>query len=332
MFGVMVPDLIRSGVRYHFELGLSDPDVRRMLLLAVPTILYVVTNIVAVSFRNASAFAVAENGPSILMYAWNFYQLPYGVLAVALATAVFTELSLTAGKRDMVGFKANFALGLRTTGVLILPSAAALVALAEPLVSLYRVGAFSEEAVAPVTSALRFWGIALVFYASMMFLLRTFYSLKDTRTPALANLALTGVQIGLYLVLTTGFAGWAGLGIDGIPIADGVFYALMLATLALLLRRKIGGYDLAGVASTYARMAAASVVGGVTAFAAAQALAPVAAGVAGALLQVLVGGIVCFAVALGLGAALRVPEVAALTSRVSTRLRARRGKERRGRR
>lgn len=324
MFAVMIPDLKRGGIRYTPELGLNDPAVRRMLILALPTIGYVVTNLAAVSFRNASAFAVAANGPSILAYAWTFYQLPYGILAVALATAVFTELSEAAGRKDTVEFKHHFASGLRTTGVLMLPMAAALFALAEPLVSLYSIGAFEAAAVPAVASALRFWAVGLIFYASMMFVLRAFYSLKDTRTPMLANLALTTVQIGLYWVLSTGIAGWAGLGIDGIPIADGVFYALLFMTLVVLMRRKIGGYDVRGVASTYLRMAVAATVGGAAAFAIARLLAPYTPGVGGSLVQVTVAGTACLALAMGIGRVLGVSEVSdaiAMIGRVLTRFR-----------
>lgn len=322
MFAVMVPDLVRTGIKWHPELGLSDPYVRRMLLLAVPTLLYVVTNLIAVSFRNASAFAVSENGPAIVMYAWNFYQLPYGVLAVALATAVFTELSEAAGKRDMAAFKSNFTVGLRTTGVLILPSAAALVVLATPLVSLYRVGAFDAASVAPVASALRLWGFTLIFFAAMMFVLRSFYSLKDTWTPAYANLGLTSVQIALYWTLTTGVLGWSGLGINGIPIADGVFYALMLITLLILLRRKIGGIDLRGTATVYLKMVVASLIGGVAGFAIVSAIDPYLTGVGGSLVEVLLGGIVVFGVALSFARLLGVKEVSwigSLLARIRSR-------------
>lgn len=311
MFAVMVPDLTRGGFRYTPELGLSDPAVRRMLLLAVPSVLYVVTNLTAVSFRNASAFAVASNGPSILAYAWTFYQLPYGILAVALATAVFTELSESAGKRDMEAFKGHFGSGLRMTGVLMLPMAAALIALAEPLISLYSVGAFEPGAVPIVASALRFWASGLIFYASMMFVLRAFYSLKDTRTPMIANLVLTVVQIGLYWVLSTGFGAWTGLGIDGIPIADVVFYALLFATLALLMRRRIGGFDLGGVVGVYVRMALAAGVGGLAAYATAAGLAPLFTGITSALIRSLVGGLVCLAVSFGIGRLLGIAEVSA---------------------
>jgi putative peptidoglycan lipid II flippase len=309
MFAVQVPALFKTGWRHSWGLGLEDPALRRMLWLAVPTVIYVVTNLVAVSFRNASAFAVSPTGPSILTYAWIFYQLPYGILAVALATAVFTELADAAGRQDTEEFKSTFLRGLRTTGVLMLPTSALLIALATPLVSLYRVGAFKASDVPLVVGALRWWACGLIFYASTMFLLRTFYSLKDTRTPMLVNIALTVVQIGLYVLLSTGVGAWPGIGINGIPVADVVFFTLSSVTLAILLRRSIGGYDLRGVGSVFGRMLLASVVAAAAAWAVALALAPVVGGVVGSLLQIAAGGFVGLALAVALGRLLGVREV-----------------------
>jgi putative peptidoglycan lipid II flippase len=317
MFAVMLPDLIAGGIHYTPALGLHDPAVRRMLVLAVPTVVYVVTNLVAVSFRNASAFAVSPDGPSVLMYAWTFFQLPYGILAVALATAVFTELADAAGRKDMAGLKQHFSTGLRTTGALMIPAAALLIALAEPLVSLYRAGAFTAADVPQVAQALRLWACGLVFFACMMFVLRTFYSMKDTTTPMLANLALTPVQIGLYVLLTTGVAGWPGVGIGGIPIADGVFYVLLFITLALLLRRRIGGYDFRGVISTFGRMAIASAVGGGVAWAIARVLKPPVPQFGPALLQVAVAGTAGLAAIWMLARLFKVHEVAVLNRMIT---------------
>jgi putative peptidoglycan lipid II flippase len=331
MFAVQVPALLKSGWRHSWGLGLDDPALRRMMWLAVPTIIYVVTNLVAVSFRNASAFAVPGlngSGPSILTYAWIFYQLPYGILAVALATAVFTELADAAGRQDNDEFKSTFLRGLRTTGVLMLPTSALLIALATPLVSLYRVGAFAESDVPLVVGALRWWASGLIFYASTMFLLRTFYSLKDTRTPMTVNLGLTVIQVGLYVVLSTGVGSWPGLGINGLPIADVVFFALSSIALAILLRRRIGGYDLRGVGSVFARMLVASVVAASAAWLIARAIAPLAGGIGGSLLQVAVGGIAGLALAVAMGRLLRVREVSVAIDgfkRLATRSRNRRG-------
>jgi putative peptidoglycan lipid II flippase len=311
-------------------LGLDDPAVRRMMVLAVPTLLYVVTNLVAVSFKNASAFAVTPRGPGILMYAWTFYQLPYGILAVALATAVFTELSDAAGRKDFVGLKAHFRRGLRSTIVLILPAAAMLFALAEPLVSLYRVGAFRASDVPPVASALRLWALGLIFFAGTMFVLRTFYSLKDTRTPMIANLVLTPVQIGLYLVLSTGLLGWKGLGVNGIPVADTVFYTLLFFTLALLMRRRLGGYDIRGVARTFVLMTLASAAGAAVAYGIAQLMAPAVPDFGAALVQVTVAGTAGLAVSWGAAHLMGVPELSLVTDllgRLTRRVRKRSDEE-----
>jgi peptidoglycan biosynthesis protein MviN/MurJ (putative lipid II flippase) len=160
----------------------------------------------------------------------------------------------------------------------------------------------------------------------MMFVLRAFYSLKDTLTPALANVGASVVQIGLYVLLTTGFGAWAGLGINGIPIADAIFYALLLFVLILLMRRKIGGYDLSGVLSTYGKMLVVSVVGGLAAYGVSSALSDYVTGIAGSLIQITVGTTVCLLIALGLGRAFGVREVAsatALAGRAFARLRPR---------
>ena len=47
----------------------------------------------------------------------------------------------------------------------------------------------------------------------------------------------------LYAVLARGVAGWDGLGIIGIPIADGIFFCGHLLALSVILRTRIGGLD-----------------------------------------------------------------------------------------
>lgn len=324
MFAVQLPAVLKTGWRWSWGLGLDDPAIHRLLRLAVPTVIYVATNLIAVSFRNASAFAATpdSNGPAVLTYAWMFYQLPYGILAVALATAVFTELADAAGRQDTEAFRSIFSRGLRATGVLILPTSAVLVALATPLIRLFRFGAFTAADIPVVAGALRWWAAGLVFYAATMFMLRTFYSLKDTRTPMWANLVLTfGVQILLYWVLSTGIGQWHGIGINGIPIADSIFYLCTSIALAVLLNRRIGDYDARGMMLVYARMGLASVIGALVAWGLATLIANGVPGVPGALLQITVGGVIGIVVALGLGRLLGVTEVAFATQLFSRAIR-----------
>lgn len=316
MYVVQIPSLMALKPHWSWRIQWRHPGLRAMGLMAIPTIVYVVTNLVAVSFRNAYALKVSGSGPATLLYAWMWYQLPYGVLAVALATAIFTELSEQAGRKDYTLFKETFSNGLRATGMLIMPMAAMLIALAPQLVRLYRAGAFKSSDIPVVSEVLVWWGVALFFFAATMFLLKTFYSLKDTLTPMYVNLVLTVGQIAMYATLTVGFAGWSGLGLRGIPIADAIFYALVALSLLVLLRRKIGAFGIQGIAWMLTRAAMASALGGGCAWAIVR-LTPTLTDMAGGfLIQLALAGSVGLIVSFTAAAALRVPEVAVVTGLV----------------
>lgn len=309
MYLVQLPALLKLRPQWSWRIQWRHPGLKAMGVMALPTIIYVVTNLVAVSFRNAFALEVSLEGPATLLYAWMWYQLPYGVLGVALATAVFTELSEQSGRRDFEAFKVTFGRGLRATGMLIMPMAAMLVALAPLLVRLYRAGEFKESDIPVVADVLVWWGVALFFYATTMYLLKTFYSLKDTRTPMTVNLALAVVHIGLYATLTTGVGGWQGIGLRGVPIADAVFYALVAMTLAVILRRKIGPYDARSIVWTLARVAIASAGGGLVAYATSLATGGLAASPGGFIAQLAIAGSAGLVASYLLAWALRVQEV-----------------------
>jgi putative peptidoglycan lipid II flippase len=281
----------------------------------VPILGYVVVNLIGVSFRNAYAFRASTQppgaGPSALFNAWNFYQLPYGIFAVALATAIFPELSEHATRGDMPAYRSQFARGLRANAALIIPMAAMLMALAVPLCTLYTVGhgAFTIRDVPLAAGALTVWAAGLLSFASYMFTVRGFYSLQDTRTPMLTNIFATLLQVALYASLTAGALGWSGIGLRGIPAADATVYTLHLLLLLYLLRRKVGGFGIRGFASVAARMAAAALFGGLIAWGFVAATPALTASRFGFLLQLLVAGPLGLAVTYGLATAMRVSEL-----------------------
>lgn len=324
---VQVPSLLRTGVHYSPRIDLFHPGMRSVGRMALPMVLYVASVVAAVSFRNAFALESSPEGPATLVYAWMFYQLPYGIFAVALATAIFTELSESAGKKDWVSFKDRFAQGWRFTILLIVPMASMLIALSHPLISLYRAGMFTAEDVPAVAEILAIWAGGLLFFASYQYLLRTFYSLQDTRTPMIVNVVLTILLVFLYRLLTVGIGSWQGIGLKGIPVADGVFFLANFSVLAIILGRRIGNHDLPGLAWMLARIVLASVLGGVVAWMLARAL-PFSTTPWAALVQVLVGGSVGLGVTYSLAWVMRIREMkpaVAFARQTLTRLTSRRG-------
>jgi len=306
---VQVPALLKLGLRYTPKIDWHHPALGTIARKLGPLLIYTITNLVAVSFRNAYAFEAADRGPAVLAYAWMFYQLPYGIFAVALATAVFPELSALAEKKDWAGFKTMFARGFRSTIVLIVPLATLLAVLATPVVRLYRAGSFTAADVPVVAGVLVWWAAGLFFFAGYMFVLKTFYSLQDTRTPMITNIAATVIHVTLYALLSTGSARWSGFGLRGIPIADGVFFAVHLLVLGALLRRRVGGIGVRGIAGTFLRIALASAIGGAAALGITFALPGLATTWAGSLTQLALAGVAGLSVTYGIATLLGVQEV-----------------------
>ena len=287
LFCAQVPALLRTGFRFHWSMDLKDPALRKMLRKGVWVLAYVGVNMVQISFRNAFATATMPDGSAALQYAWMWYQLPYGVLAVSYITAVFTELSFTANSQDWDAFKGYFSRGLRAMSLLILPSAAMLLALATPLVSLYRFGAFPATAIPLVATVLSGWAAGLFFFSASVLVLRAFYAMQDTRTPAIVNGALTVVQVALYWALPRLIGGRFAL--VGIPIADAIFFCLLLISLLVILRRRIGGFGFAHVLDGWGRSLAGAVVGGAMAWAVLLATSGLGTGALSNILRIVVG-------------------------------------------
>jgi putative peptidoglycan lipid II flippase len=294
LFATQVPALMRIGFRFRWSMDLADPSLRTMVRKAGWLVLYVAVNLVGISFRNAFATSALPDGAAALQYAWMWYQLPYGVLAVSYLSAVFPELSHTADRKDWTAFKGYFSAGLRSLSLLMLPSIALLLALGTPLVSLYRFGSFSADAIPLVTASLAGWTIGLFFFAAYMLVLRAFYAMQDTRTPALTNLVLTFVQVGLYwalpLAVGSAFHGaFAGFALVGIPLADTVFFGLHLTVLLVILRRRIGGFGFMGVLGGWARSLAGAVAAGLVAWGVVFATSGLGAGTGANVIRIVLG-------------------------------------------
>jgi len=323
---VQLPALIKLGVRYTPRIDWHHPALKTAFAKMVPILIYVVTNLVAVTFRTNFAVSTGEGGQAALRYAWQFYQLPYGIFAVALATAFFPELTEKANAGDLQGFGRLFSRGIRSTLVLILPLATLLIVLASPIITLYRAGQFTTGDVPIVAGVLGWWAAGLVFFAAYMFVLKSFYALQDTKTPMITNVVATTLHIALYAALTAGVGDWQGLGLIGIPIADGIFFCTHTLILGIILKRRVGDIDGDVIALTAVKALLASAVGAGAAWALRFALGGVATLPGGFLVQLVVAGAGGLAVAYGLMAAMRVPELALVTDRISSRLR-RRGRQ-----
>lgn len=262
-FGAQIPVLIKRGFRYRFRIDLHDPMLKEALRIALPTFVYVIGTMVTFSCRNAFGLQASPNGPSTLNYAWTWYQLPYGVVAVSLSTVLLTELSECAAKENWRGFKHHVTDGLRKTFFLIIPLAALVGCLATPLMQLFQAGAFNAEDVTSVSVILALWTLSLPVYAGYMYMYRVFASLRQFMTFALVDLVLRTIQIAGYWYLCKPEV----LGLMGIPVADLVFYTAMMIATTAIVHRKIGSFGVGSILGLFVRVGIASTLGAAAALA-----------------------------------------------------------------
>lgn len=255
-FAIQLPALRKLGFSYSPRINLKDPALKEALYIAIPTLIYIAGTLISFSCRNAFALNVSDVGPATLMYAWIWYQLPYGVIAVSLSTAYLTEMSTAAARNDIALLRKSVEGGLRTTLCAIIPLAGLMVLFAITIAQIFQAGAFDSLAALQVGDILRIWVISLPFYAGAMFLYRVFASLRHFMTFALVSTGLCVLQIALYALLSQK----EFFGLYGLPLADCVYFALQFFIMAFILKKRIGSFGLAGLAVLSGKLVFASLL------------------------------------------------------------------------
>ncbi len=320
---VQVPALVKCGFKYRFFIDLHGEGLHETIKLALPAIACTAINLVSLSFMNSCALHVASNGPASVSYAWMWYQFPYGVLGVALSTALFTEMSDCMSHGDVRGFKKHLNLGLRSTWFLIIPMAVMLFVCSDELIGLYTAGKFTASDISPIARLLCGWACALPLYASYMFLYRAYSSLKDLRTIAICNLFLTIIQVMLYMVFTgvIEVPGVTTLGLVGLALGDIVFYALMNIVLLVILHLRMGSFQFSGMVVSMIKLLIASAVGGAVAEFVSHVVANVIdiSNIGGSFIVLIIVGAIGLGVIFIMCRILGVQEVTGAVSRIKSR-------------
>ena len=210
----------RAGYRLVPRMPRMTPELKRLAIIAAPAALAggVVQINLLVGRQVASFF---DGSIQYLNLADRLYQLPLGVVAIAIGVVLLPELSrrLQAGDveagRDAMNRAGEFAL------LLTVPAAVALIVIPEPLVSvLFQRGRFTPEDAAATALVVAIYGLGLPSFVMQKVLQPVFFAREDTKTPfkyALVAMVVNAVlAIGLapyigYLAAAVGtsVAGWA---------------------------------------------------------------------------------------------------------------------------
>ena len=199
--GLVWAAIRRAGFVPRFRLPRLDPEVRRFWFLAVPAIL--TGGITQINIFVGTIIASGAAGAiAILNYADRLYQLPLGIIGIAIGTVLLPELSRhLKGGRDAEA-RASQDQALFVSMLLTMPAAIALIALAEPIVRvLFERGAFTPLATRQTAEALVAFSAGLPAYVLIRVLQPGFFAREDTLTPTLFAAANVAANIAVSLWL-----------------------------------------------------------------------------------------------------------------------------------
>lgn len=231
-----LPYVLKAGARFSL-VGLGkafrDPGTRSVLRLIGPTIVgmaaYQLNDLVSTALAGNAGTGVASS----LQYSLRLQELILGIFAVSIGTVILPELAGRAARREWGVFNERLAGALKAVILLTIPVTAYSLVMGKHLVALlFQTGSFSEHSVELTLGAFR-WHIAgLLFIASNRIIAPAFYARKDSATPTWAGIASFAVNMACAIAFVGPFSG------PGIAAALSLSGAVNTVLLFICLSRK----------------------------------------------------------------------------------------------
>jgi putative peptidoglycan lipid II flippase len=209
----------RAGYSFRLKRPRLTPDLKRLLIIAVPAVFAGgIVQINLIIGRQVASYH--EAAITWLNNADRLYQLPLGMIGVAIGVVLLPELSRRLAARDDPGAQASLSRATEFSLLIAVPAAIALVIACMPVTSvLYERGAYTADDTASTALAVAIYGIGLPAFILQKVWQPVFYAREDTKTPfrlALWSLAVNAAcAFGLAPVIgwvasaiATTLAGW----------------------------------------------------------------------------------------------------------------------------
>ena len=256
---LLVPSLLRTDLHVRFLWAPAHEAMRTITRLAGWTFGWVIANQVALFVILALADGAAPGTVTAYNYAYTFFLLPYGVVAVSVMSAVTPSLSARWALRDVAAFRHRMAFGLRGILAVIIPSAVGMLILARPLIDLVLAhGPYSIADAQSTSAALAMFALGLPGFCAFLYMIRVFQSMQDTRTAFKLYLVENTINVVLGVVLV------GPLGVRGLALSLSIAYSVAAVLAMAVVRQRVGGLGGTDLTIPLKRVLGASAVMAVT--------------------------------------------------------------------
>jgi putative peptidoglycan lipid II flippase len=318
------PAMRKVRFRWRWRFDFRPLRLRELGRASVWMLLYVGVSQVALVALLILLNAASENGRNAGITVYNnaflIFMMAHGIVAVSIMTALMPRLSAAAAEHRFGDVATQFAQGTRLSAVILVPATAAYIALGRPLaITLFEGGNLSHADAVKTGTVIAFAALGLVPFAISQMQLFAFYAMPDTKTPALLNIPVAALRVGLYALFY--FALPSTLFAASLMGANTISYVLGAILGYALLRRRVGRLMLGETWRALARLAAAAAAGGVVAWLVVLGCEHVLGdGKAGSAVALVAGAITLGVVYLGAAVVLKANDVTDVIAMVRARL------------
>ena len=191
----------RAGFALTPKRPVLSPDLKRLAIIAAPAALAggVVQVNLLIGRQVASQF---DSAVAWLYNADRLYQLPLGVVGIAIGIVLLPELSRRLQAGDETGGQEAFSRAGEISLALTIPAAVALVVIPLPLVEvLFERGRFGPDDTAATAAAVQIYGLGLPAFVLQKVYQPLFFARADTKTPFYYALVAMVINAGLAIGL-----------------------------------------------------------------------------------------------------------------------------------
>ncbi|MBG0738474.1 virulence factor MviN [Paeniglutamicibacter antarcticus] len=193
-----------------------------------------------------------------LSRATEVYILPHSVVALSIATVLFTRMARSAANKDDDGLRATLSHGLRTAGVATVFGAIALLVLCGQFGMLF--SASSRHSALLIATTLAILALGSPFLSANFMMNRAFYAAENAKTPFIIQslLVIFGIGSALLAALLP-----ANLIIFGLALSYTLGNIVAVVVTHFFLRSRLGNYGGAAVVLAHLRFLGAAVIAGI---------------------------------------------------------------------
>ena len=229
-----IPSLHRVGFHFRFTLWPLHPGVHKMAYLMLPAVFALAGTQINLLVDNRFASYLGDGGISSLQYAMRLFQLPLGIFAVSIASALLPRFSASIACGERGRFSSYLIDGISASTLILLPAMAGLYAIGPNVIHLlFQHGSFSAGDTSRTWLALSFYLVGVLPYGLVFILTRAYYALGRTYVPLIASACAVAVNIACDIVLVT------PMRVGGLALATSIAGVVNAGILALFLRREL---------------------------------------------------------------------------------------------